>query len=123
VKILIVEDDRKVAGFLEQGFREERFEVVVARDGEEALDRARAAAFDLILLDYMLPKRSGPEVAAQLRREGRSTPILMLTARDDVQDIKDALGAGVNAYLTKPFRFDDLLQRVGSLLPRSSHPA
>jgi len=123
VKILIVEDDRKVAGFLEQGFREERFEVEMARDGEEALDRARAGGFDLILLDYMLPKLSGPEVAAQFRREGRTTPILMLTARDDAQDIRAALGAGVDAYLTKPFRFDDLLKRVESLLPGSSHPA
>jgi DNA-binding response OmpR family regulator len=123
VKILIVEDDRKVAGFLEQGFREERFEVEVARDGEEALDRALHADFDLILLDYMLPKRSGPEVAAEIRREGRAVPILMLTARDDAHDIRTALGAGVNAYVTKPFRFDDLLHRVESMLPRSSHPA
>ncbi len=123
MKILIVEDDRKVAGFLEQGFREERFEVEVARDGEEALERARAGEFDLILLDYMLPKRSGPEVAAELRREGRTTPILMLTARDDAQDIRSAVDAGVDAYLTKPFRFNDLLQRVGSLLPKSPKPA
>lgn len=123
MKILIVEDDRKVAGFLEQGFREEQFEVAVARDGDEALERARAERFDLILLDYMLPRRSGPEVAAELRREGRTLPILMLTARDDAHDIRTALGAGVDAYVTKPFRFDDLLQRVESMLPRSSHPA
>lgn len=123
MKILIVEDDRKVAGFLEQGFREERFEVEVARDGDEALACALGGEFDLILLDYMLPKRSGPEVAAHLRREGRTTPILMLTARDDAQDIRTALGAGADAYVTKPFRFDDLLHRVESMLPRSSHPA
>lgn len=123
MKILIVEDDRKVAGFLEQGFREERFEVEVARDGEEALERALAIEFDLILLDYMLPKRSGPEVAAQLRRDGRSTPILMLTARDDANGIRAALDAGVDGYVTKPFRFDDLMQRVESMLPRNPHPA
>jgi two-component system, OmpR family, copper resistance phosphate regulon response regulator CusR len=123
VKILIVEDDRKVAGFLEQGFREEQFEVEVARDGDEALGHALAGQFDIILLDYMLPKRSGPEVAAEIRRAGRAVPILMLTARDDAHDIRTALGAGVNAYVTKPFRFDDLLQRVEAMLPRSSHPA
>ncbi len=123
MKILIVEDDRKVAGFLEQGFREEQFEVAVARDGEDALAQALAGRFDLILLDYMLPKRSGPEVAAELRRKGQTLPILMLTARDDAHDIRTALGAGVDAYVTKPFRFDDLLQRVESMLPRSSHPA
>lgn len=123
MKILIVEDDRKVAGFLEQGFREEQFEVAVARDGEDALAQALTGRFDLILLDYMLPKRSGPEVAAELRRQGQTLPILMLTARDDALDIRTALGAGVDAYVTKPFRFDDLLQRVESMLPRSSHPA
>ncbi len=122
VKILIVEDDRKVAGFLEQGFREEQFEVTVARDGEEALDRARGGDFDLILLDYMLPKRSGPEIAAELRRDGRRTPILMLTARDDAHDLHTAFGAGVDAYVTKPFRFDDLLHRVHTLIPESSRP-
>ncbi len=123
MKILIVEDDRKVAGFLEQGFREEQFEVAVARDGEDALEQALTGRFDLILLDYMLPKRSGPEVAAELRSQGHTLPILMLTARDDAHDIRTALGAGVDAYVTKPFRFDDLLQRVESMLPRSSHPA
>jgi DNA-binding response OmpR family regulator len=122
VKILIVEDDRKVAGFLEQGFREEQFEVAVARDGEEALDRARGTDFDLILLDYMLPKHSGPEIAAELRMLGRRKPILMLTARDDTQDLRAAFGAGVDAYLTKPFRFDDLLLRVNSLVAESPRP-
>lgn len=123
MKILIVEDDRKVAGFLRQGLLEERFEVEVVHDGEEALNRARATAFDLILLDFMLPRRSGPEVAAELRREGRRTPILMLTARDDARDIQAAFGAGIDGYLAKPFRFDELLHRVEGLLPGSSRPA
>jgi len=116
VKILVVEDDRKVAGFLELGFREEEFDVDVARDGEDALARARAGGYDLILLDHMLPGRSGREVAAELRRGGFKTPILMLTARDDPHDVQAALAAGVTAYVTKPFRFEDLLNRVRGLI-------
>jgi DNA-binding response OmpR family regulator len=116
VRILVVEDDRKVAGFLEHGFREEEFDVDVALDGEVALAKARAGRYDLILLDHMLPRRSGREVAAELRREGLKTPILMLTARDDPHDVQAALAAGVSAYLTKPFRFEDLLTRVRGLL-------
>lgn len=112
----MVEDDRKVAGFLEHGFREEEFDVDVALDGEVALAKARAGRYDLILLDHMLPRRSGREVAAELRREGLKTPILMLTARDDPHDVQAALAAGVSAYLTKPFRFEDLLTRVRGLL-------
>jgi DNA-binding response OmpR family regulator len=123
VRILIAEDDRKVAGFLEQGFLEEQFEVEVARDGAEALRRARAGGFDILLLDFMLPERSGLEVIAELRRDGVRTPILMLTARDDPSDIRTALDAGADAYVTKPFRFDDLLHRVEGLLPRSSRSA
>jgi DNA-binding response OmpR family regulator len=116
VRILVVEDDRKVAGFLELGFREEEFEVDVATDGEDALAKARAGAYDLILLDHMLPRRSGREVASELRREGFRTPILMLTARDDPHDVQAAMAAGVSAYLTKPFRFEELLNRVRDLL-------
>jgi DNA-binding response OmpR family regulator len=121
--MLIVEDDPKVAGFLEQGFREEEFEVDLARDGEEALTRANAAAYDVILLDFMLPGRTGPEVAATLRAAGNRTPILMLTARDDPSDLKTAYAAGVDAYVTKPFRFGDLLRRVELLLSDPSRPA
>ena len=119
MRILVVEDDPKVAGFIEEGFREEQFEVDVAREGDEGLARARAVRYDLILLDFMLPNRSGVEVAAELRRDGDQTPILMLTARDDARDIQSALAVGVNAYLTKPFRFDDLLHQVGVLAGRS----
>jgi DNA-binding response OmpR family regulator len=93
--------------------------VDVAREGDEGLARARAGSYDLILLDFMLPNRSGLEVAAELRRGGDQTPILMLTARDDARDIQSALAVGVNAYLTKPFRFDDLLRQVGLLADRS----
>ena len=119
MRILVVEDDPKVAGFIEEGFREEQFEVDVAREGDAGLARARSGRYDLILLDFMLPNRSGLEVAAELRRGGDQTPILMLTARDDARDIQSALAVGVNAYLTKPFRVDDLLRQVGVLADRS----
>jgi two-component system copper resistance phosphate regulon response regulator CusR len=115
MRILIVEDDHKVGGFLEQGLREEEFEVERAWDGDEALAKAEASRFDLILLDYMLPTKSGLEVAAILRAKGSRTPILMLTARDAPEDIRDGRAAGVNDYLGKPFRFDDLLRRIRGL--------
>lgn len=115
MRLLVAEDDRKVAGFLEQGFVEEGFEVTVARDGDEALARARAGAFDVILMDFMLPGRSGVEVVAALRADGITSPVLMLTARDDPRDLRAATEAGVNAYVTKPFRFADLLERVIAL--------
>jgi DNA-binding response OmpR family regulator len=123
MRILVVEDDRKVAGFLEEGFREEQFEVDIASAGDEGLARARAGKYDLILLDFMLPNRSGLEVASELRRGGDQTPILMLTARDDPRDIQSAMATGINGYMTKPFRFDDLLRKVGTLLSGRPDPA
>ncbi len=116
MRLLVVEDDQKVAGFLEQGFAEEGFEVDLAQDGPSALTKALATRYDLVLLDYMLPGRSGVEVAGELRRAGQTVPILMLTARDDPRDIRAALEAGADGYLTKPFRFADLLTRVEALL-------
>ncbi len=116
MRLLIVEDDSKVAGFLEQGFREDGFEVEVARDGLEGYSRGLEGSFDLILLDYMLPGQDGPAVVGALRRDGVGTPVLMLTARDDPRDIRAAMDAGADAYITKPFRFDDLLERMQALL-------
>ncbi|MEO8449986.1 MAG: response regulator transcription factor [Gemmatimonadota bacterium] len=118
MKILVVEDDRKVAGFIEQGLKEEGYVVDVAPDGEEATMLAHVYDYDLILLDVMLPKKNGFQVAAELRREGRSTPILMLTSREAVEDIVRGLDAGADDYLTKPFRFDELLARVRALVRR-----
>ena len=112
MRILVAEDDEKVGGFLEQGLREEEFEVGRGRDGEEALSLALSQTYDLILLDYMLPRKSGPEVASALRSQGRQTPILMLTARDAPEDIERCLASGADAYLTKPFRFADLLAQI-----------
>jgi two-component system copper resistance phosphate regulon response regulator CusR len=112
MRILVIEDDDKVGGFLEQGLREEEFEVERGRDGDEALSLVLKEQFDVILLDYMLPKRSGPQVAKAIREQGRSTPILMLTARDAPEDIQLCLASGANGYLTKPFRFAELLNQI-----------
>lgn len=118
MKILVVEDDRKVAGFIEQGLREEGYAVDVAKDGDEATTLAHVNDYDAILLDLMLPKKNGLQVAAELRREGRRTPILMLTARDSTEDVVRGLDAGADDYLSKPFKFDELLARMRALTRR-----
>jgi DNA-binding response OmpR family regulator len=115
MKILVVEDDRKVAGFIEQGLKEEGYVVDVAPDGDEATMLAHVYDYDIILLDVVLPKKNGFQIATELRREGRSTPILMLTSRDSVEDVVRGLDAGADDYLSKPFRFDELLARVRAL--------
>ena len=118
MKVLVIEDDRKVAGFIEQGLREEGYAVDVAQDGDEGTMLAHVYDYDVILLDVMMPKKSGLQVAAELRREGRGTPILMLTARDATEDVVRGLNAGADDYLTKPFKFDELLARVRALVRR-----
>jgi DNA-binding response OmpR family regulator len=115
MRILEVEDDRKVAGFIEQGLKEEGHAVDVAPDGDEATMLAHVYEYDVILLDIVLPKKNGFQVAGELRREGRTTPILMLTSRDATEDIVRGLDAGADDYLSKPFRFDELLARVRAL--------
>jgi DNA-binding response OmpR family regulator len=118
MKILVVEDDRKVAGFIEQGLKEEGYVVDIASDGEEAGTLAHVYEYDVILLDVVLPKKNGFQVALELRREGRSTPIIMLTSRDAVEDVVRGLDAGADDYLAKPFRFDELLARIRALVRR-----
>ena len=118
MRILVVEDDRKVAGFIEMGLREEGYAVDLARDGDEAIVLAHVNDYDAILLDLMLPKKNGLQVAAELRREGRTTPIQMLTARDATEDVVRGLDAGADDYLTKPFKFDELLARLRALVRR-----
>ena len=118
VKVLLVEDDRKVAGFIEQGLKEEGYVVDIASDGAEGTMLAHVYQYDVILLDVVLPKKTGFQVAQELRREGRNTPILMLTSRDAVEDIVRGLDSGADDYLSKPFRFDELLARVRALLRR-----
>jgi DNA-binding response OmpR family regulator len=118
MRILVVEDDRKVAGFIAQGLREEGHAVDIAADGEEATTLAHVNDYDIILLDVVLPKKNGFQVAQELRREGRNTPILMLTSRDAVEDVVRGLDSGADDYLPKPFRFDELLARIRALSRR-----
>ena len=118
MRILVVEDDRKVAGFIEQGLREEGYAVDLAADGDEATLRAHVNEYDVILLDVVLPRKNGFQIAAELRREGRNTPILMLTSRDAAEDVVRGLNAGADDYLAKPFPFDVLLARIRALSRR-----
>ncbi len=122
MRLLVVEDDHKVGGFLEQGLREEGFEVDRASDGEEAITKGEAIAYDLVLLDYMLPKKNGLEVVTELRAKGLRMPILMLTARDPGDHLHRSLAAGVNDFMSKPFRFNDLLGRIRQLLSGTAAP-
>jgi DNA-binding response OmpR family regulator len=118
VRILIVEDEPQMAGLLARGLEEELYEVSVAKDGKAALDISSSSEFDVILLDVMLPKIGGLEVARQLRQRERPTPVLMLTARDALGDIVKGLDAGADDYLTKPFSFQELLARIRALARR-----
>ncbi|PKL94058.1 MAG: DNA-binding response regulator, partial [Gemmatimonadetes bacterium HGW-Gemmatimonadetes-1] len=118
MKVLVVEDDRKVAGFIEMGLKEEGHVVDVASDGEEASMMAHVYQYDIILLDVMLPKKNGFQVAMELRRKGQSTPIIMLTSRDAVEDVVRGLDAGADDYLSKPFQFEELLARMRALCRR-----
>lgn len=118
VRVLVVEDEPKVAGFIVEGLREQSFAVDVAADGEEGLYRAMNTAYDVILLDVMLPKRDGFAVLEALRQAGCPSRVLMLTARDAVQDRVTGLRAGADDYLPKPFDFEELLARVAALLRR-----
>lgn len=118
MRVLLVEDDRKVAGFIEMGLKEEGYSVDIAVDGEIATQLAHVHDYDLILLDVVLPKKNGFQIAGELRREGRNTPILMLTSRDALEDVVRGLDAGADDYLAKPFRFDELLARLRALTRR-----
>jgi DNA-binding response OmpR family regulator len=120
MRLLIVEDDRKLGSLLRQGLEEEGFAATCVLDGEEAIIRATAESYDLILLDYMLPRRNGRDVAAEVRRVGRRCPILMLTAMDAPDDLRGALQAGVTDLMGKPFRFDELVGRIRSLVDSGS---
>jgi len=120
MRVLVVEDDRAMAGLLEKGLAEENHVVSVAADGRAGLELAEAYKFDVIVLDWMLPKMDGLEVARRLRRDRNPTPILMLTARDSVPDIVKGLDVGADDYLTKPFSFSEFLARLRALGRRPS---
>jgi len=120
VRILIVEDEKKVASFLRRGLEAEHHEVDVAHDGDAGLTRALATEYDLVILDVMLPRRDGLDVVRELRRQGRRTPILVLTARATLPDKVTGLDVGADDYLTKPFEFAEFLARVRALLRRGA---
>lgn len=119
MKILVVEDEKKVASFIKRGLEEEKYEVVTIHDGEEGLNTASEKSFDLIILDVMLPKMDGVSIMKELRSRKVLTPVLMLTAKGEVEDIVAGLDSGSDDYLTKPFAFAELLARVRALLRRS----
>jgi len=120
MRILVVEDEKKVASFIKKGLEEENYAVDIAYDGEEGLVLADINEYDLILLDIMLPKLDGIEVLRRIRGNGSGVPILLLTAKDAVEDIVSGLDSGSDDYLTKPFSFAELLARVRALLRRKT---
>ena len=118
MRILLIEDEKKTVAFLAKGLGEGGFTVDTATDGEAGLKLARVARYDLLIVDVMLPKKDGWAVVAELRAEGKHTPILFLTARDGVRDRVKGLELGGDDYLVKPFAFSELMARVRSLLRR-----
>ena len=117
--ILIIEDDPKTANAIRNGLRGEGYDAAVARTGDDGASRLTSAMFDLVLLDWMLPGRDGIEVLRQLRAGGAKTPVLLLTARDAVEDRVLGLDSGADDYLVKPFAFAELLARIRVLLRRT----
>jgi len=118
VRVLVVEDERKLAEVLAAALRGEHYDVVVAANGEDGFFRANAETFELVVLDLMLPGRSGLEILKALRQRHLQTPVLILTARDGVEDRVLGLDLGADDYLVKPFAFPELLARVRALLRR-----
>src|SRR5262245_30940616 len=118
MRILLVEDEPNAARMLAKGLREQSYAVDVAADGEAAIYQAEINDYDLIILDLMLPRKDGFTVCRELRLTGATVPILMLTARDAVQDRIAGLDTGADDYLVKPFDFHELLARVRALLRR-----
>jgi two-component system copper resistance phosphate regulon response regulator CusR len=118
VRILLVEDEPDAAALLARGLRERSYAVDVAADGDEALQLAADNAYDLVILDLLLPGRSGLDVCRKLREDAATTPILMLTARGAVSDRVEGLDAGADDYLAKPFELEELLARIRALLRR-----
>jgi DNA-binding response OmpR family regulator len=119
MRLLMVEDDARIARFVAKGLREQAYAVDVATTGDEALYQAAINTYDLVILDVMIPGRDGFEVCRELRKSGQRMPILMLTARDAVEDRISGLDHGADDYLTKPFEFRELLARLRALLRRS----
>jgi two-component system copper resistance phosphate regulon response regulator CusR len=117
--LLVVEDERRVRDFIVRGLSEEGFQLRSASDSAGALDQLRSETFQLVVLDWRLPGSSGLELLRTLRRSGDSTPVLMLTANNDAQQRIEALNAGADDYLGKPFVFDELVARIRAIIRRS----
>jgi DNA-binding response OmpR family regulator len=120
VKLLVVEDEPRMLELLRRGLTEEGHNVVCAADGSEGWELARAYEFDAVVLDIMMPKMNGFELAKKLRQRQIATPVLMLTAKDSVPDIVRGLDAGADDYLTKPFSFSELLARLRAVRRRAT---
>lgn len=118
MRILVIEDEHRIAQALKKGLEQESYAVDVAYDGVAGYDLAATEEYDVILLDLMLPKLDGNQVCQNLRKDGIQTPILMLTAKDQVGDKVAGLDTGADDYLAKPFAFDELLARIRALLRR-----
>lgn len=120
MRILVVEDEHKIAQSIKKGLEQETYAVDLAFDGEIGLDMALSEEFDLIILDRMMPEMDGIEICKRVRKKGIHTPILILTARGQVDDRVEGLDAGADDYLTKPFAFEELLARIRALKRRPS---
>lgn len=121
MQILLVEDDERIVSFIKRGLEAEHYRVDVAHDGVEAIDMGRAIRYQLIILDLVLPIKGGVEVCRTLRSEKIQTPILMLTAKDTLQEKVEGLKVGADDYLTKPFAFEELLARIEALMRRGEY--
>jgi heavy metal response regulator len=120
MRILVVEDEKKVASFIKKGLEEDYYSVDIASDGREGSRLAYSDEYDLIILDIMLPFKDGITILKEIRQEKITTPVLMLTAKDDVADKVAGLDSGADDYLPKPFAFDELLARIRALLRRNN---
>src|SRR5579862_2372434 len=118
MRILLAEDEKKVADIIERGLKAERFAVDVCHNGRAGHEMAEAYNYDLVILDLMLPEMSGTEILEKIRRKNQQVPILILTARDGMDDKVKNFEAGADDYLTKPFAFAELLVRIKALLRR-----
>jgi DNA-binding response OmpR family regulator len=118
MRVLVVEDDAKLATYLQQALREDGYAVDVARTGTEGSLLARTEPYDVLVLDVLLPGKSGFQIVSDVREAGVSTPVVMLTARDDTASVVQSLDLGADDYVTKPFKFEELLARVRALARR-----
>ncbi len=118
MKILLIDDEKEIIHFLKEGLKAQMFVVDTALDGERGAFLGRTGEYDLIILDYVLPKLTGPEVLREIRKEKRHIPVIMLTVKSELEDKQELFKLGVDDYLTKPFLFDELLLHIRALLRR-----